>query len=183
VTRQGTNAFHGSAYEFIRNSALDPNNYFTPAGTPAPFKRNQFGGSIGGPIRKDKAFFFFNYEGLRQNLTTTTTDAVPSPNADLGLLQCTQTAKAPFNQSCLTGPAGTVEPASGVGLQQYTVDPNVAPYLQVFPQANAGVSGDTGTWTFRSSRHREGRPVHRPCRLHLLREGRHPRHCAQRCFN
>jgi hypothetical protein len=150
VTRQGTNQFHGSAYEFIRNSALDPNNYFTPAGTPAPFKRNQFGAAIGGPIRKDKAFFFFNYEGLRQNLTTTTIDTVPSPNADAGLLQCTQTAKA-SNKSCLTGPGGTVEPANGVGLEQYTVDPNVTPYLAVFPQANAGISGDTGTWTFLSA--------------------------------
>ncbi len=150
VTREGTNKFHGSAYEFIRNSALDPNNYFTPAGVSAPFKRNQFGASIGGPIRKDKAFFFFNYEGLRQNLTSTTVDTVPSPNADAGLLQCTQTATA-SNKSCLTGPGGTLEPANGVGLQQYTVDPNVAPYLALYPQANAGVSGDTGTWTFRSA--------------------------------
>jgi hypothetical protein len=151
VTRQGTNQFHGSAYEFIRNSALDPYNYFTPTGTSAPFKRNQFGASIGGPIKKDKAFFFFNYEGIRQTLTSTTTDTVPSPNADAGLLQCTQSAKAPFNNSCLTGPGGTVEPAGGVGLQQYTVDPNVAPYLTLFPQANAGIIGDTGTWQFRAA--------------------------------
>ncbi len=150
VTRQGTNKFHGTVYEFIRNSALDPYNYFTPTGTDAPFKRNQFGASIGGPIHKDKAFFFFNYEGLRQNLTTTTSDTVPSPNADAGLLQCTQTATA-SNKSCLTGPGGTVEPANGVGLQQYTVDPNVQPYLSLFPQANAGINGDTGTWTFHAA--------------------------------
>jgi len=148
VTREGTNKFHGSAYEFIRNSALDPKNYFATPG-PAPFKRNQFGATIGGPIRKDKAFFFFNYEGLRQNLTSATIDTVPSPNADLGLLQCTQTATA-SNKSCLTGAGGTVEPANGVGLQQYAIDPNAAPYLALFPQANAGISGDTGTWTFNS---------------------------------
>ena len=148
VTREGTNKFHGSGYEFIRNSALDAKNYFSTG--PAPFKRNQFGGTIGGPIRKDKAFFFFNYEGLRQSRTTATIDTVPSPNADLGLLLCTQTATA-SNKSCLTGPGGTVESANGVGLQQFTIDPNAAPYLALYPQPNAGVSGDTGTWTFNSA--------------------------------
>ncbi len=150
VTRQGTNKFHGSAYEFIRNSALDPYNYFTPSGTSAPFKRNQFGGAIGGPIRKNKAFFFFNYEGLRQNLTSTTINTVPSPNADAGLLQCTQTATA-SNKECLAFAGGPTAPPNSVGLEQYTVDPNVIPYLAVFPQANAGISGDTGTWTVRSA--------------------------------
>ena len=148
VTREGTNRFHGSAYEFIRNSALDAKNYFS-TGT-APFKRNQFGGTIGGPIRKDKAFFFFNYEGLRQSRTTATIDTVPSPNALLGLLHCTQTATA-SNKNCLTGPGGTVVPANGVGLQQFTIDPNVAPYLAIFPKPNAGIEGDTGTWTFSSA--------------------------------
>lgn len=147
VTREGTNRFHGSAYEFIRNSALDAKNYFST--TTSPLKRNQFGGTIGGPIRKDKAFFFFNYEGLRQNRTTATLDTVPSPNARAGLLQCTQTATA-SNKSCLTGPGGTVEPANGVGLQQFPIDPNVAPYLAVFPLPNDGVQGDIGTWTFNS---------------------------------
>jgi hypothetical protein len=147
VTRQGTNRFHGSGYEFIRNSALDAKNYFST--TSAPFKRNQFGGTIGGPIHKDRAFFFFNYEGLRQNRTTATIDTVPSPNASKGLLQCTQTATA-SNKNCLTGPGGTLEPAGGVGLQQFTIDPNVAPYLALYPQPNAGINGDTGTWTFNS---------------------------------
>jgi hypothetical protein len=150
VTRQGTNQFHGSAYEFIRNSALDAKNYFST--TTAPFKRNQFGGTIGGPIHKNKAFFFFNYEGLRQSRTTATIDTVPSPNADKGLLQCTQTATA-SNKSCLTGPGGTVVPANGVGLQQFAVDSNAAPYLALYPQPNAGINGDTGTWIFDSSAH------------------------------
>lgn len=145
VTRQGTNQFHGSAYEFIRNSALDAKNYFSTA--TAPFKRNQFGGTVSGPIRKDKAFFFFNYEGLRQSRTTATIDTVPSPNARGGLLQCTQTATA-SNKSCLTAPGGSVEPTNGVGVQQYTIDPNVLPYLALYPAPNAGISGDTGTWTF-----------------------------------
>src|SRR5215472_6783640 len=148
VTRAGSNQFHGTAYEFIRNSALDAKNYFSTGA--APFKRNQFGGTIGGPIRKDKAFFFFNYEGLRQSRTTATIDTVPSPNAAAGWLQCTQTATV-SNKNCLTGPGGTVEPANGVGVQQSPIDPNVAPYLALFPTPNAGISGDTGTWTFNSN--------------------------------
>jgi hypothetical protein len=148
VTRQGVNKFHGSAYEFIRNSALDAKNYFST--TTAPFKRNQFGGTIGGPIHKDKAFFFFNYEGLRQSRTTATIDTVPSPNAKKGLLQCTQTATA-SNKNCLTGPGGTLAPPNTVGLQKFTIDPNAAPYLALYPLPNAGVNGDTGTWTFNSA--------------------------------
>jgi hypothetical protein len=69
VTRSGTNKFHGSAYEFLRNSAMDANEWFNNAfGTPiAPLKRNDFGGTVGGPIRKDKTFFFFDYEGIREH--------------------------------------------------------------------------------------------------------------------
>ena len=65
VSKSGTNNLHGSAYEYIRNSKMDAENYFDVAGVKPPFKRNQFGGTLGGPIKKDKAFFFMNYEGLR----------------------------------------------------------------------------------------------------------------------
>jgi hypothetical protein len=69
ITRSGTNQFHGSAYEFFRNSVLDANEWFNNAnGNPIPpLKRNNFGGTVGGPIRKDKTFFFFDYEGLREH--------------------------------------------------------------------------------------------------------------------
>ena len=68
ISKSGTNQFHGDAYEFLRNSALDANDYFTKtAGNPRPeFRRNQFGVSAGGPIIKDKTFIFGDYEGLRQ---------------------------------------------------------------------------------------------------------------------
>src|ERR1700732_1973985 len=65
ITRSGTNQFHGSVYEFLRNSALDARNFFDQAVIP-PFKRNQFGGSAGGPIIKDRTFIFGDYEGIRQ---------------------------------------------------------------------------------------------------------------------
>jgi carboxypeptidase family protein/TonB-dependent receptor-like protein len=64
VSKSGSNNFHGSAYEFFRNSALDARQFIDPAQIPA-FRQNQYGGSVGGPIKHDKAFFFVNYEGIR----------------------------------------------------------------------------------------------------------------------
>lgn len=67
ATRSGGNGFHGELFEFFRNDALDARNFFElTSSQPAPFKRNQFGGNLGGPIVKKKLFFFFSYEGLRQ---------------------------------------------------------------------------------------------------------------------
>jgi hypothetical protein len=67
ITRSGTDAFHGSAYEFLRNSAVDARNYFEdPTQPKAEFRRNQFGGTMGGPIVKNRTFFFVDYEGNRQ---------------------------------------------------------------------------------------------------------------------
>ncbi|HEY6413523.1 MAG TPA: TonB-dependent receptor [Edaphobacter sp.] len=76
VTVSGTNSLHGSVYEFIRNSALDARNYFDQSHIPN-FQRNNFGGSLGGPIRKDKLFLFGNYEGYRQNLGLSDVTLVP----------------------------------------------------------------------------------------------------------
>ena len=67
VTRGGTNTLHGSVYEFLRNNALDAPNYFDRGAAPA-FQRNQFGASMGGPLRKNSTFLFANYEGFRQHL-------------------------------------------------------------------------------------------------------------------
>ncbi len=64
ATRSGTNEIHGEAFEFLRNDALDARNFF--ASTKNPFKRNNFGADVGGPILKNKLFYFVTYEGLRQ---------------------------------------------------------------------------------------------------------------------
>lgn len=75
VSRGGTNRFHGTGYEYLRNSALDAKNFFDdPNRKIPPYRQNQFGASFGGPIRRDRSFFFANYEGLRihQSLTNTT---------------------------------------------------------------------------------------------------------------
>ena len=67
ATRSGANEFHGELFEFLRNDALDARNFFNfTSSEPPPFKRNQFGGNLGGPIVKNRTFFFFSYEGLRQ---------------------------------------------------------------------------------------------------------------------
>jgi Carboxypeptidase regulatory-like domain len=76
VTASGTNEFHGNAYEFLRNSALDARNFFDHGNIPA-FRRNVFGGSVGGPIRRDKTFIFGNYEGFRQTLGLSDLTLVP----------------------------------------------------------------------------------------------------------
>src|SRR5438132_6041815 len=87
VTRSGENTIHGSAFEFLRNSALDAKNFFDPLSNPIPpFKRNQFGATVGGPIRRDKTFFFGAYEGLIERLGITGVTAVPDDNARMGTL-------------------------------------------------------------------------------------------------
>jgi hypothetical protein len=77
VSKSGANQLHGSAYEFLRNQVFDVRNYFDEPNGPPSFRRNQFGGSIGGPIRKDKTFIFANYEGLVSMLGETGITTVP----------------------------------------------------------------------------------------------------------
>ncbi len=131
ITRSGTNELHGSVYEFLRNSALDARNFFDTTPSPPPFRRNQFGADAGGPIIKSKLFLFGDYEGIRQLLSTTTVDIVPSSAARTGHLT-----------------SGTV-----------SVDPRVVPYLALYPLPNGPVKGDTGLFhTFHSAEHERGLP-------------------------
>jgi hypothetical protein len=133
VTRSGTNQFHGSAYEFIRNSALDTRNYFDVGGVP-PFKRNQFGGAVGGPIFKNRTFFFADYEGIRQSKGISVLTTVPSQNARNGLL-CSIPQPQP-------NPCNTT---------QITVDPNAAKFFTFYPlpkPQDVFGNGDQGSFTF-----------------------------------
>jgi len=142
INRSGTNAFHGSAYEFLRNSALDARNYFDPPAI-APFRRNQFGISAGGPIRKDRTFIFGDYEGLRQSLGLSMLDNVPSLTARSGML-------------CNLPDCSSLSPVAGGG-----VDPLVAPYLNFYPKPNGANicpfascvngAGDTAIYSFSGS--------------------------------
>lgn len=80
VTKAGTNQFHGSAFEFLRNSSMDAKNYFdNPSAPIPPFKRNEFGGSLGGPIIHGRTFFFVDYQGRRIRTSDTFLSPVPNP--------------------------------------------------------------------------------------------------------
>ena len=78
ITKSGTNRFHGTLFEFVRNNVFDARDFFATTGPMPELRQNQFGGSIGGPIKKDKAFFFFDYEAFRQVKGITTTSTVPT---------------------------------------------------------------------------------------------------------
>src|ERR1700686_385484 len=85
VTQSGTNEFHGTVFEFVRNSAFDSPGPFDQGNVP-PFRRNQFGTAAGGPLKKDRLFLFGNYEGFRQSLDVSSVSVVPDDNARLGIL-------------------------------------------------------------------------------------------------
>ena len=120
VTMSGTNQLHGSVFEFLRNSVLDARNFFDQADIP-PFKRNSFGGSAGGPIRKDRTFVFGNYEGFRQRLGLSNVAVVPDNNARRGLLPDARNPGQFIN----------------VGLA-----PGIAPYFALWPEPNGASLGD-----------------------------------------
>jgi hypothetical protein len=135
ITRSGTNEFHGSVYEFLRNSALDARNFFDVGKIP-PFRQNQFGGAAGGPIQRDRMFIFGDYEAIRQSKGISVLDTVPSAAARSGTL-----CSAPD-----TTPACTPTQLPG------GVDPSVQKYLPFWPLPNGGVkprtNGDIGIFSF-----------------------------------
>jgi Carboxypeptidase regulatory-like domain len=124
ITRSGTNAFHGSAYEFVRNDIFDANDYFAnQAGRPRPeYRQNQFGGSIGGPIRKDKTFFYADVEELR------IVQGVPT-----GLL----TVPTLFEQQN----PGNLSDQGGPIIPQNQLDPVALQYFALFPLPNVATTG------------------------------------------
>ena len=112
VTKSGTNQFHGAIFEYLRNNALDARDWDDIPKKP-PFRRNNFGGAVGGPIRQDKAFFFFTYEGLRQSRGSTTSATVPTDEARVD---------GAFVQS--------------LGVPNGQIASSVKPYLAFFPRPN-----------------------------------------------
>src|SRR5579875_864311 len=115
ASKSGTNSFHGSAYEFLRNSALDARNFFDGSSVPA-FRQNQFGGSLGGPIKKDKLFFFVNDEELRKSLGQTVVALVPDANAHKGIVNGVNVGVNPSIAPLLAlYPLPTTTPVNGVG--------------------------------------------------------------------
>jgi hypothetical protein len=153
ITRVGTNQFHGSAYDYVRNSFFDARGWFDPAAGEPSFRRNQFGGTFGGPIVKDKTFFFVNYEGFRQAQGVTTQSTVLSPNARNGIVTCTQAATGKTqNAACDSTPGGATPAAPGAaGYQQLAINAKVPPYLALYPLPNGLINGNTGIYSFNSA--------------------------------
>ncbi len=120
VTQSGSNQFHGSIYEYLRNSALDARNFFNGNSVPG-FQRNQYGVSLGGPIKKDKTFVFANFEGFNQHLHQAGVDLVPDNNARNGFLPCKLVTPAP-------------DPCPGSGL----VAVGVSPLIDAWPAPSPG---------------------------------------------
>ncbi len=113
VTQSGSNTLHGSLFEFLRNSALDARNFFDEGFVP-PFRRNQFGGSLGGPLEPGKLFLFGNYEGFRQSLAVSDVSVVPD-----------QLARQ-----------GSLPNSSGIYAPVVNLDAAMLPYMSFWPQPN-----------------------------------------------
>ena len=129
ITRAGTNELHGTVFEFHRNSAMDAKDYFDRGSQPPPFRRNQFGVAFGGPVVKNRTFWFADYEGLRELLGQTTISTTLSAAAREGRLA-----------------AGTV-----------AVDPQIARALALYPLPNGPLLGNGDTGQYYAVRDRESR--------------------------
>jgi hypothetical protein len=107
ITQSGTDVFHGSAYEFLRNNVLDARNYFDGGGPAPPFHENQFGGAFGGPIKREKTFFFLNYDGQRIRQSVADVFSVPTQAQRQGTFSTTILNPAtgqPFPGNTISGP-------------------------------------------------------------------------------
>jgi hypothetical protein len=124
ITRSGTNSFHGSGYDFVRDAVLDANNWFADHyGQPIPpLRRNNFGATIGGPIIKNKTFFFFDYDGLRQ-----TTQSVPQAGVPSDLMRAGDFGEVCSQQGGTFDSTGRCSVVAGQLFDPYqrTYDPNV----------------------------------------------------------
>src|SRR5881296_2909419 len=134
VTQSGSNQLHGAGFEFLRNSALDARNFFDQKAQPTdrripPFRRNQFGGSIGGPIKKDKMFLFGNYEGFRHSLGLSNVAFVPDNDARQGMLPCNVIYTAPADRA-----ANCPNPNAPVRVPR--LDSRMLPFMRLWPVPN-----------------------------------------------
>jgi len=146
-TKSGTNAFHGSAYEFLRNKVLNANDFFSNAGGVArpPFTQNQYGVNGGGPVIKDKLFFFSSYEGFRQRKGSTLTTWVPTAaerSGDFSQIGSTGTNSvlpiydATTSANCTSGGGPCRTPFAGNQIPASRFDPTAAALLSYFPMPN-----------------------------------------------
>jgi hypothetical protein len=139
VTQSGTNQWHGSIFEFLRNSALDAPNFFDQNGAP-PFQRNQFGAAGGGPLQRDKTFLFANYEGFRQHLHQTSAAFVPDLSARAAAVPSVRPLLNLWPTPSATGPD-----FPSVCAPPTTLPPNSCGIAEVFSSPLQTVREDFGT--------------------------------------
>jgi hypothetical protein len=159
VTKSGTNNWHGSAYEYHRNTVMDANDYFNNrAGLPVPkLIRNQFGATLGGPVIKDKLFFFFNYQGRRDAREDSVEHIVPLDSFRNGSVSyindgpdCSATSRATSQPACVT----TLSPTQVAAIDPLGIgaDPDLLTFINSrYPHANDLTAGDgvnTGGFIF-----------------------------------
>jgi hypothetical protein len=135
VTKSGTNAFHGSVFEFNRNKVFAAKNFFATGAPKPPFNRNEFGFTLGGPVRKDKTFFFGNYEGLRERFPRVNTLSV---------------ATDAMRQGDFTGLPPIIDPLTGAAfpgnrIPANRIDQRALTLLKYVPSPNQAGSGPAGT--------------------------------------
>ena len=180
ISRSGTNQFHASGYEFFRNSALDARNFFDPAPNPKfALHRNEFGGTVGGPIRRDKTFFFFDYNGFRnfypasiQAVTVPTPKVRSGDFSEYGVTVCdpknsTSTICNPTNASS----PGTFLAETGANvIPTADQDPAALNLLNAFPDPNTtGIDNGTRN-NYLANRERRESSFHTDIRIdHALR--------------
>jgi hypothetical protein len=152
VSKSGGNEFHGNAYEFLRNDHLDARNFFDRKSKPddprlPSFKRNQYGATIGGPIVRDRTFFFGGYEGLRQRKGLSNVAVIPNAGAHRGILPCPRVTPA-------AGFTGSQVPCNNAGTSTYSVNvnPSVSPFLDLYPLPNGADFGDGTAQLFSNSK-------------------------------
>jgi hypothetical protein len=151
--KSGTNEFHGTAFEFLRNSALDARDFFAAPDQPkAPFKQNQFGGTLGGPIKKNKLFFFGDYQGTRVSAATAAIYSVPTPaevNGDfsgiLGSQVATDALGRPVYQHEIFDPNSTRTVGGSIVRDGFGFDPTtglpIAGQANIIPQSRLDTIG------------------------------------------
>lgn len=138
TTRAGTNAFHGVGFEFFRNQALNAVNYFQAANTTKPdYRRNQFGGTLGGPLAHDRTFFFVDYQGQRQAIARTVTSTVPTLLQRQGIFTEAIAGRVPVIYDPATTAGSVRQPFANGALPQSRIDPVALALLQRYPLPTA----------------------------------------------
>lgn len=154
ITKGGSNAFHGSAYDYLKNSDLNANGWFNNlAGTRRPKDTfNQFGGTLGGPIVRDKLFFFFDYEGQRERLASSFAGRVPTASERQGDFSsyltgipcganCTQKITL-YDPATYNSATGTIAPFAGNAIPATRISSFAQKEFQLLPPANSGILSD-----------------------------------------